>query len=169
MSHSDRRAWEEGAESPHLTDRYPGGVMSHRRVLMVASGSPRRRQLLEMILGTVDIDPADIDETPAEGESADDLVVRLAMTKADTVADRHPGRTVLGLAARDPQASLNLLLHDGTRIVGITWGDPASYLVTPQGIAVASEPWDDDPAWIDVPDRHLIEVTSAGVNLTSLA
>ncbi len=77
--------------------------------------------------------------------------------------------TVLGLAARDPQASLNLLLHDGTRIVGVTWGDPASYLIAPQGIAVASEPWDDDPAWIDVPDRHLIEVTPAGVNLTSLA
>ena len=63
---------------------------------MVASGSPRRRELLEMILGTVDIDPADIDETPVEGESADDLVVRLAMTKAETIADRHPGRTVLG-------------------------------------------------------------------------
>lgn len=76
--------------------------------------------------------------------------------------------TVLDLAARDPQASLNLLLHDGARIIGVTWGDPASYLVTRAGVAVASEPWDEDPAWIDVPDRHLIEVTPAGVTVTPL-
>lgn len=76
--------------------------------------------------------------------------------------------TVLDIATRDPRASLNLLIHDGTRITGVTWGDPASYLVTPQGIALASEPWDDDPAWVDVPDRHLIEVTSVGVTVTSL-
>lgn len=76
--------------------------------------------------------------------------------------------TVLAIAARDPRASLNLLLHDQSRIIGVTWGDPASYLVSPDGVAVASEPWDDDPAWVDVPDRHLIEVTPAGVTVTAL-
>ena len=40
-----------------------------------------------------------------------------------------------------------------------TWGDPLSYLVEPDGVVVASEPYDDDPRWVDVPDRHLLEVT----------
>ena len=59
-----------------------------------------------------------------------------------------------------------------TRILGVTWGDALSYLVGPEGaeagVAVASEPWDDDPGWVDVPDRHLIEVTPDGVAVTPL-
>lgn len=76
--------------------------------------------------------------------------------------------TVCQVARLDPAASLNLLLTDGSRISAVTWGDPLSYLVEPDGIAVASEPWDDDPRWVDVPDRHLLEVTPAGVALTEL-
>ena len=63
------------------------------------------------------------------------------------------------VAALDPAASLNLLLTDGSRILGVTWGDPLSYLVDADGVVVASEPYDDDPRWVDVPDRHLLEVT----------
>jgi glutamine amidotransferase len=35
---------------------------------------------------------------------------------------------------------------------------------------VASEPHDDDPHWVDVPDRyrHLLDVTLNGINLTPL-
>ncbi len=72
------------------------------------------------------------------------------------------------IAAADPDAYLNLLMTDGTRIVGLTWGDELSYLVEPDGVVVASEPWDDDPRWIDVPDHHLIEVTPLGVTVTDL-
>lgn len=76
--------------------------------------------------------------------------------------------TVLAVAERAPAAYLNLLLGDGERVLATTWGDPLSYLVEPDGVAVASEPWDDDPRWVDVPDRHLIEVTSSGVAVTPL-
>ncbi len=69
------------------------------------------------------------------------------------------GETVREVAAADPAASLNLLLTDGARILGVTWGDALSYLVERDGVVVASEPYDDDPRWVDVPDRHLIEVT----------
>ena len=82
-----------------------------------------------------------------------------------------PGRvaaTLGAVAEADPDAFLSVLLTDGARIVGVTWGDELSYLVEPDGVAVASEPWDDDPRWIDVPDRHLIEVTPAGVTVTEL-
>ena len=76
--------------------------------------------------------------------------------------------TVRAVARDDPDAYLNLLLTDGTRILGVTWGDELSYLVEPDGVVVASEPWDDDPRWVDVPDHHLIEVTPAGVSVTDL-
>ncbi len=76
--------------------------------------------------------------------------------------------TVRSVARQDPDAYLNLLMTDGRRIVGLTWGDELSYLVEPDGVVVASEPWDDDPRWVDVPDHHLIEVTPAGVTITNL-
>jgi glutamine amidotransferase len=76
--------------------------------------------------------------------------------------------TVRTLAAADPIATLNLLLTDGSRVVAISWGDPMSYLVEADGVAVASEPWDDDPRWTDVPDHHLLELTAAGLDITDL-
>ena len=78
------------------------------------------------------------------------------------------GRTVLDVAALDPSARLSLLLTDGSRILATTWGDPLSYLVEPDGVVVASEPYDDDPRWVDVPDHHLLEVTRSEVTVTSL-
>ncbi len=76
--------------------------------------------------------------------------------------------TIRDVAAADPDATLNVLLTDGTRILGVTWGDPLSYLVEPEGVVVASEPYDDDPRWVDVPDRHLVEVSASGVVVTAL-
>ena len=78
------------------------------------------------------------------------------------------GDTVVEVAGRDPAARLNLLAADGTRLLATTWGDTLSVLSTPEGTALASEPWDDDPAWTDVPDRHLVEVIPDGVSLTPL-
>ncbi|WP_372730004.1 ergothioneine biosynthesis protein EgtC [Nocardioides sp.] len=101
-----------------------------------------------------------------DAESVCDSAVLAAHVFAEGV-DRV-GETVRKVAALDPGASLNLLLTDGSRIVGLTWGDPAGYLVEPDGVVVASEPWDDDPRWVDVPDRHLIEVTPGGVTVTAL-
>jgi glutamine amidotransferase len=72
------------------------------------------------------------------------------------------------LGAKDPDSRLNVLASDGERILATTWGDTLSYLALPDGVVVASEPYDDDPGWVDVPDRHLLEVTHAGVTVTSL-
>jgi glutamine amidotransferase len=78
------------------------------------------------------------------------------------------GETITDVARRDPDAVLTVLMTDGSRVIGITWGDTLSYLAEPDGVAVASEPWDDDPRWVDLPDHHLIEVTSTGVAVTDL-
>ncbi len=90
---------------------------------------------------------------------------------ASHVFDRGPeqvGTIVPAVAALDPSARLSLLLTDGVRVVATTWGDPLSYLVEPDGVVVASEPWDDDPRWVDVPDRHLLEVVPDGITVTPL-
>lgn len=71
--------------------------MTGRPRLILASASPRRRQLLEQIGFTPDeIIPADIDETEAPGELPRVLAGRLAEEKARAIAARHPGDVVLG-------------------------------------------------------------------------
>ena len=80
----------------------------------------------------------------------------------------HLGKIVTEVARLDPAARLSLLLTDGSRVLATTWGDPLSYLVEPDGLVVASEPFDDDPRWVDVPDRHLLEVTRDAVAVTPL-
>jgi len=64
-------------------------------MIVLASSSPRRHQLLEMLGIEHIVDPADINEEPDSRESAEALAVRLAREKASTVAARHPGQVVL--------------------------------------------------------------------------
>lgn len=67
-----------------------------RPELVLASSSPRRVELLALAGFTPDIiDPADIDETPLKDETPRRLAQRLAVTKAQVVAGRHPDAVVL--------------------------------------------------------------------------
>lgn len=50
--------------------------------IILASASPRRRELLALLLKDFVVQPADIDETPRPGELAQDYVLRLATEKA---------------------------------------------------------------------------------------
>ena len=84
------------------------------------------------------------------------------------VGPERVGKYVADLGRRDPGARLNLLLTDGQRILATRWGDTLSVLRTERGVVVASEPYDDDPRWTDVPDRHLVDVTADAVTITSL-
>ena len=52
---------------------------------MLASASPRRRELLAALGLTFEVRPADLDETPRPAESPRELVVRLAQEKAAAV------------------------------------------------------------------------------------
>jgi septum formation protein len=72
------------------------GVQQEQQpVLRLASASPRRRQLLELIGVPHVVTPADIDETPRAGETAVDYVRRLAREKAGAVRARHADLPVL--------------------------------------------------------------------------
>jgi len=63
--------------------------------LILASASPRRRELLTAAGLAFVIDPADVDERRFHDESPPALVERLALLKAQTVLARRPGATVL--------------------------------------------------------------------------
>ena len=78
------------------------------------------------------------------------------------------GEFVAAFGRNDPGARLNLLLTDGNRVLATRWGDTLSILRTEEGVVVASEPYDDDPRWTDIPDHHLVEVAADTVTLTDL-
>lgn len=63
--------------------------------LVLASASPRRRDLLAQIGLAPAVDPAEIDETPGKAEPAPALAARLARAKAEAVAPRHRDAVVL--------------------------------------------------------------------------
>lgn len=78
------------------------------------------------------------------------------------------GETVIEVAARDPGARLNILAANRSEMVATTWGDTLSVLRTGDGVALASEPYDDDPRWEEIPDRHLVRTDGTAVQLTAL-
>lgn len=78
------------------------------------------------------------------------------------------GDTVAQVGARDPGARLNILAANGSALLATTWGDTLFSLQRDDGIVLASEPYDDDPSWRDIPDRHLVEVTGTNLTLTPL-
>ncbi|WP_018174540.1 MULTISPECIES: nucleoside triphosphate pyrophosphatase [unclassified Thioalkalivibrio] len=64
--------------------------------LLLASASPRRRELLEQVQLVFEVAPMDVDETPLPGESPEALVERLAIAKAEAALERGiPGQWVL--------------------------------------------------------------------------
>lgn len=68
----------------------------HRRdPLILASGSPRRAELLARAGYRFEVVPPDIDEQRQAGEGPRDYVARLAAEKAAAVAPRYPERVVL--------------------------------------------------------------------------
>ena len=78
------------------------------------------------------------------------------------------GDTVILVGTRDPGARLNILAGNGSTLLATTWGDTLFSLRRDDGIVLASEPYDDDPNWRDIPDRHLVEVTGTNLTLTPL-
>lgn len=64
--------------------------------IILASGSPRRSEIMESVGWKFTKDVPDIDETEIAGESPDVYVQRLAKKKAETIALRHVGEIVLG-------------------------------------------------------------------------
>jgi septum formation protein len=79
-------------------------------MLVLASNSPRRRQLLALTGWTFTVRPVDIDEHPLPGELPEAYVFRLAESKARAAKQQaQPGQTVL---------SADTTVADGKNILG---------------------------------------------------
>jgi glutamine amidotransferase len=91
----------------------------------------------------------------------------------------HVVRTVAAMAA----GRYNLLAADGRALAATAWGDTLFLRrdhgrgdVRPAGrgggrepyVVIASEPYDDEPGWEEVPDRSLVTADPAGVSITPL-
>ncbi|MEU0756137.1 ergothioneine biosynthesis protein EgtC [Streptomyces albogriseolus] len=105
----------------------------------------------------------------ARNDSAFLWALVLARLRAGDTMGQALADTVAEVAEAVPEARLNLLLTDGATVAATAWGDTLWYLARPGGgTVVASEPYDDDPHWQEVPDRTLLAASRADVLLTPL-
>ncbi|MGA5515858.1 ergothioneine biosynthesis protein EgtC [Streptomyces pseudogriseolus] len=112
---------------------------------------------------------ADLLSLEARNDSAFVWALVLARLRAGDAMGQALADTVAEVAAAAPAARLNLLLTDGVTVTATAWGDSLWYLARPGGgTVVASEPYDDDPHWQEVPDRTLLAASRADVLLTPL-
>lgn len=65
------------------------------RRIVLASASPRRKELLEQIGLAFEVDPSNHDEEQHPGLSPTELAVSLSIAKAETVAPRHPHAIII--------------------------------------------------------------------------
>ncbi|MFZ2528434.1 MAG: ergothioneine biosynthesis protein EgtC [Rhodococcus sp. (in: high G+C Gram-positive bacteria)] len=65
-------------------------------------------------------------------------------------------RLVLDVIALSPQSRLNMLLCNGSGLWATAWYHSLWTLIDEDVAVVASEPYDEDPRWTQVPDRHLV-------------
>ena len=73
--------------------------------IVLASRSPRRKEILEKLNLKFVIDPPEIDETPRVDEEPTKYVQRIAAAKADLVALRHDQKDLI--IAADTTVALN--------------------------------------------------------------
>lgn len=64
--------------------------------IVLASGSPRRKELMEKTGLEFEVDTADFDERSISEKSTKKLVEILAFKKAESVAKRHPNSLIIG-------------------------------------------------------------------------
>ncbi|MCB5164313.1 ergothioneine biosynthesis protein EgtC [Streptomyces bambusae] len=117
-----------------------------------------------------DLPPAELLRLAARTDSAFVWALVLRRLRAGEDPGTALAEPVRELAAAAPGSRLNLLLTDGRTVAATAWGDSLWYLSDPQAgrTVVASEPYDDDPRWAEVPDRTLLTASRTSVLLTPL-
>ncbi|MER7519522.1 ergothioneine biosynthesis protein EgtC [Streptomyces sp. NPDC126499] len=147
----------EAAAAPFAADRW---LFSHNGAVPGWPGS------LTALAAT--LPAAELLSLEARTDSALVWALVLHRLRAGDAPDRALADTVREVAEAAPGARLNLLLMDGATIAATAWGNSLWYLTGPGRTVVASEPYDDDPRWTEVPDRTVLAASSAEVVLTPL-
>ncbi|WNV88766.1 ergothioneine biosynthesis protein EgtC [Umezawaea sp. Da 62-37] len=93
-----------------------------------------------------------------------DAALLWALVRTRLAAGRHPtavlADVVSEVAAAAPGSRLNLLLTNGTVLVGTTWTHSLWVRSTPDSVALASEPWDTDERWREIPGGSVVTVAA---------
>jgi gamma-glutamyl hercynylcysteine S-oxide hydrolase len=76
--------------------------------------------------------------------------------------------TIAGLDAHGVGGRFNFLLTDGEAIAATAAGDTLCFRGTADSALVASEPADDEPGWIEVPDRSVLTARPGTVDVSPL-
>jgi septum formation protein len=87
----------------------------NQQILILASSSTYRRELLEGLQLPFTTIAPDVDETPLDGEEPETTALRLAQMKARKVAEQHPKALIIGcdqVAALDGLQLGKPLTHD---------------------------------------------------------
>jgi septum formation protein len=95
-------------------------------MLILASASPRRRELLAQAGLEFHVEPADIDETPLPDEPAAAYVQRLATEKAQAVCAQHRRQNPTDAAFTVLAADTAVVLQDSSDEAGTILGKPTS-------------------------------------------
>lgn len=113
--------------------------------------------------------PAELLSLEARSDSAFVWALVLNRLRGGDEEGQALAGTVLEVARAAPGSRLSLLLTNGDTIAATAWGDTLWYLSEPgRRTVVASEPYDDDPHWQEVPDRTLLTASRTDVLLTPL-
>lgn len=158
-----RDATVPGADDEAASAPYAGG-----RTLFSHNGAVRGwpHAMAEL---TATLPPESLLSLEARCDSAFVWALVLNRLRTGDPAQQALGDTVVEVAEAAPGSRLNLLMTDGTSITASAWGDSLWYLADPgRLVVVASEPYDDDPLWREVPDRTLLSASRAEILLTPL-
>ena len=118
---------------------------------------------------TFSVPPAELLSMEARSDSAFLWALILHRLRCGDDEGQALADTVLEVSEAAPGSRLNFLLTNGETITATAWGDSLWYLADPGGrTVVASEPYDDDPHWREVPDRTLLAASRTDVLLTPL-
>jgi len=135
----------ESACAPFAAD---GWLFSHNGVV---AGWPDSVAKLAERLPVVDLLTLD---------AATDSALLWALLRHRLRTGAGPVAALRGLAAdvgaAAPGSRLNILLTNGREVYATAAGHALSTWHTPGRVLIASEPFDDDPGWTPVPDRHLV-------------
>jgi glutamine amidotransferase len=114
-------------------------------------------------------------EHAAAIDGSSDSEVLFALVLDELAAGSKPAdalRRVTHRVLELTTGKVNLLLADGTEITATTCGNSLATLtgtgLAAGGVLVASEPLDDDPAWVEVPDGSVVCATTSGPTIEPL-
>lgn len=96
------------------------------KLLVLASASPRRKELLASVGIEVDVMPSDVPEEPLRGETPEQHVLRLARDKASEIASR------LGVGDERWVVAADTLVISGGKLLGKPADEDEAYIMLGQ-------------------------------------